>query len=57
MTRLVQGVPLELIELTGRPGDVVLTHLHVFHSVSPNTATQPRQMLSKAIWAHEPGRE
>ena len=45
----VGGVPVEVMELTGRPGDVVITHLHVFHSVSPNTTDRPRQMLGKGI--------
>jgi Phytanoyl-CoA dioxygenase (PhyH) len=47
----VDGVPVEVVELTGRPGDVVIAHLHVFHTASPNTAEHPRQMLGKAIAA------
>ena len=50
----VDGVPVEVVELTGEPGDVVLTHLHVFHTVSPNTSAQPRQMLGKAVVARTP---
>jgi hypothetical protein len=45
----VEGVPIEVLELTGRPGDVVLTHLHVFHCASPNTTDVPRQMLAKTV--------
>ena len=45
----VKGVPVEVVELTGKPGDVVVTHLHVYHSASPNVASRPRQMLGKAI--------
>src|SRR5450432_3592567 len=33
----IDGVPVQVIELTGSPGDVVVTHLHVFHARSPNT--------------------
>lgn len=45
----IVGVPVQVIELTGSPGDVVVTHLHVFHARSPNTGTVPRLMLGKEI--------
>jgi len=45
----LDGVPVEVVELTGSPGDIVLTHLHVFHTRSPNTTATPRRMLSKHI--------
>lgn len=51
----IEGVPVQVMELTGRPGDIVLTHLHIFHAVSPNTTPQPRQMLGKEIRASSPG--
>jgi hypothetical protein len=47
----VEGIPIDVVELTGRPGDVVITHLHVFHCASPNTSETPRQMLGKAVLA------
>lgn len=50
----VDGVPVEVVELTGEPGDVVITHLHVFHSASPNHRAVPRQMLGKAVMAVSP---
>jgi hypothetical protein len=28
----VDGIPLRAVELTGSPGDVIITHLHVFHT-------------------------
>jgi ectoine hydroxylase-related dioxygenase (phytanoyl-CoA dioxygenase family) len=46
----VDGVPVEVRELTGKPGDVVITHLHVYHAASPNVSGVPRQMLGKAIY-------
>jgi hypothetical protein len=46
----VNGVPVEVRELTGEPGDVVVTHLHVYHAASPNVGTVPRQMLGKTIY-------
>lgn len=45
----VDGVPLRVVELTGAPGDVVITHMHVMHSPSRNTGETPRQMLGLEI--------
>jgi hypothetical protein len=47
----IDGVPVDVVELTGAPGDVVITHLHVFHSGSPNTSESPRYMLGKGVLA------
>jgi len=45
----IDGVPVQVVELTGSPGDVVLTHLHVFHARSPDTGAAPRLMLAKEV--------
>jgi hypothetical protein len=45
----VGGVPLRVVELTGRAGDVVITHLYTLHSVSPNASDRMRLMLSTAL--------
>jgi hypothetical protein len=45
----IDGVPVEVVELTGSPGDVVLTHLHVFHARSPNVSPATRLMLGKEV--------
>ena len=50
----VDGIPLRVSELTGGPGDVVLTHMHVLHSPAPNAGTRPRQMLGVDIARTEP---
>ncbi|WP_433295172.1 hypothetical protein ACQP2F_35080 [Actinoplanes sp. CA-030573] len=42
-------MPVEVLELTGAPGDVVLIHLHVFHARSPDTGSAPRLMLAREI--------
>jgi hypothetical protein len=47
----VDGIPMRAVELTGSPGDVVITHLHVFHSAAPNVGSRPRQMLGGGIAA------
>lgn len=43
------GIELEIVELTGEPGDVWITHLHTFHCVSPNARDTPRMMIAEAI--------
>jgi hypothetical protein len=48
-TAEIDGVPVGIVELTGSPGDVVITHLHVFHARSPNTSATARLMLAKEI--------
>jgi hypothetical protein len=45
----VDGVPVSVVELTGRPGDVVLTHQDVLHVAAPNTRSTPRIMLGLGI--------
>ncbi|GAB3743088.1 phytanoyl-CoA dioxygenase family protein [Microlunatus parietis] len=40
----VDGVGLRVVELTGRPGDVVLIHPWLVHAVAPNAAATPRFM-------------
>jgi hypothetical protein len=49
VARVVDGVPIEVVELTGRPGDVVLTHQDVLHATAPNVSATPRVMLGKSI--------
>jgi hypothetical protein len=40
----VDGVALQVVELTGKPGDVVLIHPWLVHAVAPNAADAPRFM-------------
>jgi hypothetical protein len=47
----IDDLAVEVVELTGAPGDVVVTHLHTFHAASPNTSDTPRQMLGEAVLA------
>ena len=44
------GIAVRAAELTGQPGDVVLTHPWVLHSGSPNTGSYPRMMLTKNVY-------
>jgi hypothetical protein len=41
---------VRVAELTGQPGDVVLTHPWVLHSWSYNTGSYPRMMLTKNLY-------
>ncbi len=44
------GITVRVTELTGRPGDVVLTHPWVLHSSAPNTSSYPRMMLTRNLY-------
>lgn len=44
------GILVRVAELTGQPGDVVLTHPWVLHSWSSNTGSYPRMMLTKNLY-------
>ena len=53
----VEGVPLRVVELTGKPGDMVFCHPLMVHCVAPNRGTRPRFMRIKTqVLTHE-GRE
>lgn len=45
----VDGATVTPIEITGRAGDMFVSHIQVFHSPSPNTASKVRQMLTGGI--------
>lgn len=45
----VDGVSVKPIEVTGRAGDMYVSHIHVFHSPAPNTGLTVRQMLTGGI--------
>ncbi|MDE0036856.1 MAG: phytanoyl-CoA dioxygenase family protein [Gammaproteobacteria bacterium] len=39
-------VPLRVVELCGRPGDVYLTDMRLLHTLAPNATDEPRVMLT-----------
>jgi hypothetical protein len=54
---IVEGAPLRVVELTGRPGDMVFCHPLVIHCAAPNRGTRPRFVRIKTqVLTHE-GRE
>jgi len=46
----VGDVPVRVVELCGRAGDVIITHPWVLHCRAPNCADVPRFMRSKGIY-------
>jgi Phytanoyl-CoA dioxygenase (PhyH) len=48
------GVDVGIVEMHGEPGDVFITHLHVFHCASPNVASTPRMALATFVAASGP---
>lgn len=46
----IDGVCLRVVELTGDPGDVFITHPWVMHAVAPNATGLPRMMRSVAVY-------
>ncbi|MFD2081747.1 Phytanoyl-CoA dioxygenase (PhyH) [Actinopolymorpha cephalotaxi] len=46
---VVEGTHLRVVELCGRPGDVVLMNQDMLHVAAPNTLDTPRMMLSDFI--------
>jgi hypothetical protein len=49
MSTEVNGVPLQVVELTGEPGDIVLCHPRLVHAVAPNASGRPRFMRTPRI--------
>jgi hypothetical protein len=46
----IDGVEVQVVELTGQPGDVVLTHPWALHTIACNASTQPRFMTSNNVF-------
>lgn len=46
-----EGSPLQVLELTGEPGDVWLMHPWMLHNASPNCRERPRMVLTERIRA------
>lgn len=50
-------VTLELVELTGAPGDVYLMDLRVLHAATPNASAHPRIMATHRFMCEDTGLE
>ena len=44
------GVPVQVREMLGEPGDVLLMDPHMLHSFTPNTRATPRMMLTAWVY-------
>lgn len=47
---VVDGVPVQVEEITGEPGDLYLMHAAALHTLSPNNREQPRLALAQSIF-------
>jgi len=56
-TAAVGDVRLELMELTGAPGDAYLTDLRVLHATAPNASDRPRMMATYRFMPEDVVRE
>lgn len=45
----VFGVPVQAVEFTGQPGDVILMHPWIFHAASSNRGNRPRIVITERI--------
>ncbi|HEX7038373.1 MAG TPA: phytanoyl-CoA dioxygenase family protein [Pseudomonadales bacterium] len=56
----LDGVPVRVVEVTGEPGDVVLFHPWMLHTLAPNRRGEPRLLLAQnftarsALWVYRP---
>lgn len=48
-------IELQVLELTGEPGDVWLMDLRMLHSLAPNTSNRPRLMMTQRYFLSELG--
>ena len=53
----IDGVGLEVMELTGRPGDTYLLDMRILHTGAPNASARPRIMATHRFWRAELVRE
>jgi hypothetical protein len=44
-----EDVPLQVVELTGNPGDVLGMHPWILHNAGPNCGVRPRMVLTERI--------
>jgi ectoine hydroxylase-related dioxygenase (phytanoyl-CoA dioxygenase family) len=46
----IDGVEVEVVEVTGRPGDAYLLDMRILHAGAPNASTRPRIMTTHRFW-------
>lgn len=45
----VFGIPVQVVEFTGDPGDVIFMHPWIFHAASPNRGNRPRIVITERV--------
>ncbi len=51
---VVDGMPVQVVELTATAGDVILIHPLVLHTRPTNAGSQPRFLLNKDLYLRSP---
>jgi ectoine hydroxylase-related dioxygenase (phytanoyl-CoA dioxygenase family) len=45
----IHGVEIRVVEFTGEPGDLIVMHPWLLHSIAPNVNQTPRMMLAQQV--------
>lgn len=46
----VFGIPVQAVEFTGEPGDVIFMHPWIIHAASPNRGDRPRIVITQRVY-------
>lgn len=46
----VFGIPVQAVEFTGEPGDVIFMHPWMIHAASPNRGNRPRIVITQRVY-------
>lgn len=44
------GIPVQAVEFTGNPGDVIFMHPWIIHAASPNCGNRPRIVITQRVY-------
>jgi hypothetical protein len=47
---VVRGIPVRVVEIIGQPGDLIVMHSSVLHTLSLNCLGQPRMVLRQGVY-------
>ncbi len=45
----MSGIPVQAVEFTGDPGDVIFMHPWIIHTASPNRSSRPRIVITERV--------
>jgi ectoine hydroxylase-related dioxygenase (phytanoyl-CoA dioxygenase family) len=49
-----EGIPLQVLEMTGEPGDVFMTHSWLLHNASMNSSDRMRRVVTERLFSPVP---